>query len=92
MYIFKSVFNYAVALVGQHLCFVAVAFHNTYNHIKMYRQHVGDEYGIIPFHLLCEFDIISVYFGHLMSSAPRRLRRRILTAPRFVISSIFICV
>ena len=92
MYIPQPVFHYGMSLIFQHLCFVAVAFHYPYDHIKMYRQHVGYKYGIVPFHLLCKFDIIFVYFCHLISSAPKRLRRRILTAPRFVISSIFICV
>src|SRR5699024_7335161 len=85
-------------VVLEHLHIVALVLQNALQQGKMQGSHVGDEDLIVGFHLLGEFGGNIVFVDHRVRPsfravmAANRLRRRMLTAPRLVISSILIWV
>ena len=95
--IFQAQLRHSAAAVAKDLALVAVVAQGVFQQAELGDGHVGDEDGVSFLHLRGEFGVI-VFHRFLLcyflsssrsSSAANRLRRRILTAPRFVISSIF---
>ena len=95
--IFQAQLRHSAAAVAKDLALVAVVAQGVFQQAELGDGHVRDEDGVSFLHLRGEFGVI-VFHRFLLcyflsssrsSSAANRLRRRILTAPRFVISSIF---
>ena len=77
----------------QNLNLIPVCTQDTRNHPEVHGKHGGDENGVVLFHLLGKGHIVWIHRSSSRSSnAPKRLLRRMVTAPRLVISSILICV
>ena len=87
-------FHHLGAFGFQNFHMVAVGLQNGLDHPEVHGQHIGTENGIaLLLHFLGKGDVVLLHGPHFLSSrAPRRLRSRIFTAPRLVISSILIWV
>ena len=102
--IFQSGVNDRLAIGVEQLHMIAVGVEQRPKQLKMQRRHVGNENCVILLHFLGKADLwfvgahvsINRPFGvpvfRYACNAANRLRRRIFTAPRLVISSILICV
>ena len=94
MYVFKSRFGNMTSRGFKKLGFIAVLIKGRENYLKMHREHIVDQNSMGLFHFFGKNRVcfIAHDLASLSSSAPIRLRSLILTAPKLVISSIFIWV
>ena len=57
MYIFQTTFCNLRAFCFQYLHVVTVILHDGSNQLQLHRQHIGNQNGIILFHVLCKRDM-----------------------------------
>ena len=92
--LFRMLDSFLIRIENVDFELIALVLENAKKKLKVCTEHIGHEDRIILLHLFSEFH--SLHYActslFLASHAAKRLRRRIFTAPRLVISSIFICV
>ncbi|MPN58783.1 hypothetical protein SDC9_206497 [bioreactor metagenome] len=97
--VFEALVHNAPVVGVEHVDFIALVFQNTLEHGKVHRQHLGHQEGVFLLHFLGEQESSGFVvnelchcdysFPPLAAMAAMRLRMRMRTAPRLLMSSIF---